>query len=282
VLLSRNYPPTSSLAPFIRRHYVFEADLPSDYEMVDRLLAETAFVRILLRGDWEGEETPGKWKPFKGVFLFGANTRPMPVRVRGPFKVVGFSIKPGGWRALFEQFAADYVDKITPLSDAWPELVPSLLAETEAAVDDKRIVAAMENMLQQQLKTRWKPREELLISKFEAMARFDSTLRIDQISERLGLSVRQMERRCLSSFGHSPKLVMRRSRFLDMAAAMRGFSTQSEAELALFRYFDQSHLNREFKRFAGSTPGAFRRADTPLFTAGLKLRSEGEELFKLN
>jgi len=41
------------------------------------------------------------------------------------------------------------------------------------------------------------------------------------------------------------------------------------------RYFDQSHLNREFRHFFGMTPGQFEKATTPLFTAGLKLRADG-------
>ena len=109
---------------------------------------------------------------------------------------------------------------------------------------------------------------------FAAIARSDSTIRIDDAAAELGLSIRQLERRCLASFGLSPKAVLRRSRFLDMAMAVRGFSSPSEEQLAALRYFDQSHLTREFKRFAGMTPKAFERTVTPLFTAGLNLRSQ--------
>lgn len=280
-MLSRNYPPSKKLAPFVRRHYVFEADLPADFVIVDRLLAETAFVRVLLSGDWAGAPEPDNWISAGGAILFGANSRPLPVRVKGPFKVLGFSIKPGGWAALFDESADVFADRFCPLTDIWGNLATNMFATLESATNDAACVAAMEDALFQRLARSKKPREDLLITKFEALARLDSTTQIDVISEQLGISTRQIERRCLRSFGISPKMIMRRSRFLDMAMAMRGFTTPSEYELASLRYFDQSHLNREFKHFAGSTPGAFRRADTPLFTAGLKLRSEGESLFKL-
>ena len=61
-----------------------------------------------------------------------------------------------------------------------------------------------------------------------------------------------------------------------MAAAIRGFSSPSESNLAELRFFDQSHLNREFKRFTQMTPGQFKKAITPLQTAGLKLREESK------
>ena len=80
----------------------------------------------------------------------------------------------------------------------------------------------------------------------------------------------------MRAYGLTPKAILRRSRFLDMAEAMRGFSTPAESQLAMLRYFDQSHLNREFRRFTGQTPGKFKKSVTPLFTAGLKLRVEGK------
>ena len=282
MLLSRNYPPSPALAPFIRRHYVFEANLPADFVILDRLLSETAFVRILLRGDWAAEMKPGVWETAGETVLFGANARPMPVRVTGPFTVAGFGIKPGGWRALIGKSARTFTDRMIPLSSAWGDLAQTMFAAVSTAASDGEIVTWMEAALTAQLARIGRSKEDLLMSRFEALARQDSTAKIEDLAAKLGMSVRQVERRCLDAFGLSPKTVLRRSRFLDMATAMRGFSTPSEEQLAALRYFDQSHLNREFHRFAGMTPGKFRRETTPLFTAGLKLRSEGGELFKLD
>ena len=212
--------------------------------------------------------------------LFGANTKPFPVRMRGAFTVIGFSIKPGGWNALFGESAADYTDKMMPLADAWGSIATQMYDAVAAAPDDAAIVAAMETAVRAQLKVIGKPREDKLITRYESIARLDSTAKVEDVAALLGLSVRQVERRCLHGFGVSPKTIFRRSRFLDMAAAMRGLSKPNEVQLALLRYFDQSHLNREFHTFAGMTPGKFRAADTPLFTAGLQLRNAGDFLFK--
>ncbi len=107
------------------------------------------------------------------------------------------------------------------------------------------------------------------------IARHDSTMPVADAAARLRLSTRQLERICRATFGHTPKVVLRRSRFLDTSQAMRGFGEPSADQLAALRYFDQSHLNREFRHFFGMTPGSFERTATPLFTAGLKLRADG-------
>ncbi|WP_414901509.1 helix-turn-helix domain-containing protein [Sphingomonas flavalba] len=274
MLLSRNYPAAPALAPYLRRIYVFEADLPPDHTVIDRLLAETAFIRILLKGEWLGEVAPGDWRGAGPVVLFGSNFRPFTVKVTGPFRVIGVSIHPSAWRTLFGRPASDYADSMCPLHDLWGDDADRLLHGVRDAADDTGVVAAIEAVVADRIARADHPTDPQML-RFEYIARNDSTIRVVDAAERLGLSVRQMERQCRAAFGHSPKAVLRRSRALDMAMAMRGFSRFSADELAALNYFDQSHLNREFRHFFGMTPGAFAAAPTPLFTAGLKLRAEG-------
>ncbi len=274
MLLSRTYHPSEDLAPYIRRFYVFEAELPDEMVIEDFLLAETAFVRCLLKGDWKGEIAPGKWSQPGRTLFFGANELPFRVRVQGSFAVVGAAIRPSGWRALFTDTHRDYRDRLIRLQDVWGAIADTMQAGVEAARDDDGKVAAMEGAIRQRLEEIATYKTDDQMAKFEIFARRDSAIKVEDAAREIGLSVRQMERRCHYTFGLGPKAVLRRSRFLDMAAAMRGFSTQSEQDLAALRYFDQSHVAREFKRFTTMTPTEFDAAITPLQTAGLKLREE--------
>lgn len=275
MLLSRNYAPANDLAPYIRQHYVFEAHLPDAFELIDKLMSETAFIRILLKGDWAAEIEPGQWKNFGTVPLMGANGVPLSVRVRGPFHVVGIALRPSGWRSLFDCPASDYADNATALGTLWGPLADQLVHDVEAAADDAQIVAAIEKTFRARLAER-KPRApDHTMARFEDIARNDCTMPVHDIAVRLGISTRQFERICRATFGHGPKVVLRRSRFLETSQAMRGFGSPSTEHLSALHYFDQSHLNREFRHFFGMTPGMFERAVTPLFTAGLKLRADG-------
>jgi AraC-like DNA-binding protein len=278
VLHSRTFAPNPELAPYIRRHYVFESELPDDFQLLDSLISETAFVRILIRGKWAGQAEDGVWSDGGQALLLGANSRPFAVRVTGSFTIWNFAIRPSGWKALFGQSAQHFADKMVPLSEVWGETADTLLAAMRRSKSDEACVAAIEEAVRTRIQTSKRPKVDNQMAEFESIARIDSTTRVHDAADRLGLSSRQLERRCLDSFGLSPKTVLRRSRFLDMATAIRGFSTPSEDELASLRYFDQSHLNREFWDFAGMPPGAFAKSITPLFTAGLKLRHEGKSV----
>lgn len=275
---SRTYAPHPELAPYIRRHYVFEADLPSDFAIEDAILSETAFVRVLLKGDWAARDAAGEWHSPGKALLFGANAKPFPVRVRGGFLVAGFAIRPSAWTALFAERASVFTDRMLPLEEAWGDRARTMTADLKKARDDDARVTAMETAIRAQIAHIGRPGVDKEMAEFERIARLDSTTRVEAIAQQFNLSVRQLERRSLTSFGLSPKGVLRRSRFLDMATALRGFSTPSEEQLAALRYFDQSHLNREFHHYVGMPPGAFSRSVTPLLTAGLKMRDEGKRL----
>lgn len=275
-MLSRTYRPSPELAPYIRRFYVFEASLPDDMVIEDFLLAETAFVRCLLKGDWSAETSPGEWTTAGRVPFFGANEHPFRVRVKGGFAVTGFAVRPSGWHALFGEPHHLYADRMLPLQQLWGDLADRMLAQMLKATHDAGQLAAMEAAIAERIALVQRPAADAEIAQFEVFARTDSTTRIEDAAARVGLSVRQLERRCRASFGLSPKAVLRRSRFLDTAAAMRGFSTPSDQQLHALNYFDQSHMTREFRRFTGMTPRRFANAQTPLQTAGLKLREESK------
>lgn len=275
MLLSRSYTPSADLAGYVRRYYVFHADLPDEAVLVDKLLSETAFIRILLNGDWSAEMTPDHWVNFGRVPLMGPNAIPWRVRVRGAFLVVGISFRPSGWSGLFTQPASEIADHAVPLADMWGSLADRLYEEVTAAAGDDGIVQAIERILRERLAVLRGPPPAVAMAAFEQIARANSTSLVAEAARQLGLSIRQFERQCHATFGHSPKVILRRSRFLDMAQALRGFSEPSAEQLAALRYFDQSHLNREFRHFFQLTPGQFEKTVTPLFTAGLKLRADG-------
>lgn len=278
MISSRNYAPSARLLPFIRRHYAFSAALPETLMLEDFLMADNAFVRFIHSGSWDLWDK-AQWRPMSGLFIFGANSRMQRIRVRGPISVVSFALRPSAWTALFECPAAELADQATPLDEIWDRAIAKQLAHAlNAAQTDAERVAAMEQAIEQQLARIGKSQVDPVIASFEAIARQDSTIKVEEAASLLGLSPRQLERRCLASFGLSPKAVLQRCRFLDMASAMRGLSNADEAELASLRYFDQSHLNREFRRYTNMTPGAFQRAQTPLFTESLKLRVDGKTL----
>ena len=277
MLGSRSHSAATDLLPVIRHFNLFEGSLPEGVIVDDQLMPETGFVCFLLAGNWLIEARPGEWVNAPRALFFGSSSQPRPIRIHGDFKAVGMGIRPSAWRMLFDDPAENWTNCIVALGEIWGEGWTHLDAAVRAASDDAAIVAALETALRARLATRGgRTLIDPVIAQFEAIARHDSMIRVDAAARQLGLSVRQFERRCHASWGLSPKMILRRSRFLDIATAMRGLVSPDDQQLAALRYFDQSHLTREFRFFVDMTPRRFLLGATPLFSAGLKLRAAGK------
>jgi AraC-like DNA-binding protein len=96
--------------------------------------------------------------------------------------------------------------------------------------------------------------------------------RVEQLSQVLGLSSRQIQRRFTSAVGYGPKLfqsVLRFQRLLHLAG-----STGNPRNLAQFAadagYADQAHMTREVQRFSGNPPSvSLQSARSTLRLSGL-------------
>lgn len=267
-----NAAPCADLSGYVGRHFAMVVDQPAGESITNVLVNDAAFVRILTRGAWETEAEPGCWRPCAGAFLFGAQSRPMRIRVTGPAAVIGFSIRPGAWPTLFDCPASAFADTLTPIDMLWPEAGAALEAAAGAINPTAPIFDGIETIIRDRLATRGgRPLDEAMVA-LEHIARTDPSRHVSDISRELGISSKQLQRRALQCFGHTPKMVLRRSRFLDVAAALRGIAMPGEKELSALRYYDQSHVNREFRRFIGMTPAQFERTPTPILTLGIQVR----------
>jgi transcriptional regulator GlxA family with amidase domain len=82
------------------------------------------------------------------------------------------------------------------------------------------------------------------------------------LAEMVGLSERQLHRRCVAAFGYGPKTldrVLRLQRFLALGRSAQG-RPGGLAELAADAgYADQAHLAHDCRALAGATPAALLR-----------------------
>jgi AraC-like DNA-binding protein len=94
---------------------------------------------------------------------------------------------------------------------------------------------------------------------------------IGALAVELGWSRRQLAARFREQVGIPPKLLARILRFERVVARLVHAPGERWAEVAYdCGYYDQAHLNRDFRAFAGSTPSAFlaaRRPDAAGFAA---------------
>jgi AraC-like DNA-binding protein len=90
----------------------------------------------------------------------------------------------------------------------------------------------------------------------------------DALAARCGMSWRTLERRFLREVGLTPKTYQRVVRFRRAFRMLGETGPGAGARIAARAgYYDQAHLIRDFRRFAGASPSSFFRATTALARA---------------
>ena len=91
---------------------------------------------------------------------------------------------------------------------------------------------------------------------WRTLSQTDGRTRVGALTSALGCSGRHLAARFRDHVGLPPKLVARTMRFT-RAAQMLGDASLDEVAFAC-GYYDQSHLDRDFREFAGATPTTYR------------------------
>lgn len=185
----------------------------------------------------------------------GARTRFYQRDARKPRSSVGVMLMPGVAERLFGASAEALAQCHTALEELWGReaaLTRERLQETD---DPWRRLDIMESLIARRLAHS----DAVHPAVAHALARLDGLATVASVVEETGFSHRHFTALFRRSVGLSPKAysqVQRFQRTLDMAR----LPGSSWADIAFATgYSDQAHFAREFQRFAGVTPGLYRR-----------------------
>ncbi|HEX5655879.1 MAG TPA: helix-turn-helix transcriptional regulator, partial [Polyangiales bacterium] len=139
-------------------------------------------------------------------------------------------------------------DARVELADLWD------VAELEDALQREPPARVLQRMVQLRHPT------DATIEALVARLRVDPALRVAQLARELGVSERQLNRRCTAAVGYGPKLLARILRMQNITLALRQQGAQDGlAALALrFGFADQAHFTHESSELYGATPGQLR------------------------
>lgn len=269
--LSYNRLAAPDICPWIGWLYATSVETPADYRLSCSLFNDTAMIRIQLEGDWTAETRDGPLSHSRAALYFGAQSKAMPVSVKGSFTSIGMALKPGAGYAVTGLSAADFVDRIVPCEEVGLPVAAGFGAIDPQASPETWLLA-LENVARAFLSGAKAPQPDPVSARFEWLALTDPGASIADFAEECGISQRQLERICRRDFGMAPKQVLRRARALDMASHLRGVADSAEAEELELRYYDQSHMIREFTELFGMPPRQFIATPQPLMTLALESR----------
>lgn len=176
--------------------------------------------------------------------------------------LLGVRFRPGAAPAFLDAPARGATDERIALDALWG----GFARELAERLSEARSTAVRLGLLDRELVARLERTERLNAVALHAVALVVSTqgeIRVDDLAERVGLGTRQLERVFHELVGVSPKLFARIARFRALTDALRAQPAPRWAELALrLGYYDQAHLVRDVRAFAGVTPTELLRERT--------------------
>ena len=187
-----------------------------------------------------------------GHALLGGPRSTHYVRAPGRARSFGAHFVPGGMAELLGLDAHELAERHTPLADLWGRAAHEAEERLASARTQAEGLDVLEALLLARL-TRLRRAPPLVAEALAGFARGASVAEAVRSSGRSHRSFVELFRRAV---GLAPKLHCRVQRFQRALARPRA----SLGQLALAAgYSDQAHFTREFRAFAGLTPGEYRR-----------------------
>lgn len=201
----------------------------------------------------------GNFETQPRAFFVGEMTRPLVVQPSRRVRTMGIRFRPGGAYPFLGIPMRELVDSAVPLEELWGDTARDLENVLhEAKTEGDRLAAAERFLLARLDEGR---RDRAVDAAVRAILAKRGRDRVSSLSSRIGLGPRQLERRFLDAVGLSPKLFSRIVRFqhlVRIAPRSRGWA----AAAVNCGYFDQAHLVRDVRDFAGVSPSNLLPAST--------------------
>ena len=196
-----------------------------------------------------------RFDPVATASVYGPTTRPLRITSRGG-AMIGIGISPIGWARLSKRAAVDIQNRVVPVTALLGERLADRLVRDLAATKAVADIAPTLDAIMAPLLAKPHP-EEPLIAAIAAVIVADGDPDIGSVAAMLGVPTSKLRRTAMRYFGMTPKLLLRRARFLRSFLREAGLDGSGRPGQIDPTYFDQSHFLRDAQTFLNTTPRRF-------------------------
>ncbi len=244
------FPPDPDLAEMVSSFYFARINMSNfdEYERADR-----PQFRFVTNADGEYIFADGHQSTVCRANIVGPTSGRVRAINRGPAQLFGFGMLPAGWAALMGDEADKLTDRAMDAADLfgpWMDEVAVAL-ENAASVEERLVIG---NNFAREVLTRNEQPPMWFIRTVDGWLTASSSPQVPELVVATGMSIRSVERMTKHYYGLSPRMLARKYRAVRAASALARGEGLDAAQLG-DAFYDQSHLIREIKRFAGATPG---------------------------
>jgi len=244
------FPPDPDLAEMVSSFYFVRVDMPlfDESERADR-----PQFRIMSVPEGEYIFPDGYRFPAGRATIIGPTSGSVRAIGNGPLRMYGFGLMPAGWATLMGSHADKLTDRAIDAADLFGDWIEDVVDAIGNAADTAERLVIGNNFVREILKKN-EPAPVWFTRTVDEWLTASPSPQVPELVEATGMSIRSVERMTKHYYGLSPRMLARKYRAVRAASALARGEKLDDAELG-DAFYDQSHLIREIKRFAGATPG---------------------------
>jgi len=268
------FAPPDHLQPYFTTFFLSEVAVADEGMVEDLLFPEWAALRFSSAEPPQDPDAPAMAELRSGYKLrnnarfpvIGPRTQEIRFRIFST-RLWSINLTPLGWARFVRQPASDYANALIdgydhPAFAHFRPLVDSVFGPVpDAKLEFQRIVRFLENLDLPHL-----PDEDRITRIFVGLLNPQLTM-VGELAEEVGIGTRTLERTCLRVFGFTPKVLIRRQRFLRSLTDFTLDPSLKWIGAMDSLYHDQAQFVRDFKQFMGMTPSQYAALDKPIMAA---------------
>jgi AraC-like DNA-binding protein len=259
-----NFAPSAALAPFITQIYFFRCE---ERQTRDRQPAALGHLMFFLRGSGTVQFQNGDSVSVAGAMQYGPGLAAADFVLDGPVHILGFVLSPLGFVALTGKPANQFADRAVPASEIYGANADLLADALNAGHNDGTLgIAEIIDRVTMFLLPRIRPVPPTHIAMIKTVIDWlssDLDPDVEILYPQLGMSRSTAARMITRYFGSAPKPLMRKYRALRAASVLIDANCTPDLRAKVESlFYDQPHMIREIRQFAGRTPGALDGDDS--------------------
>ena len=238
--------------------------------LVDYLQPEWANIRFFCGGTPAAEIGSSS---LAGAPFVATGPSALPCRFSMPqVRMWGVGFLPLGWARFFHADARSCTNTVCdgaqhPAFRHFASLADTL-CNPEADPDEQfnAITATMARLMRP-------TRDDARIRRIHAQLVEGDHVSVHDLADACAMSIRTLERMCMRYFGFTPKLLMRRQRFMRSLSTFMLHRGSRWTEAMDAHYHDQAQFTREFREFMTMNPSEYAALDHPILTSFMEARA---------
>jgi len=247
------FSPSEDLSAFIKCFWTLKGDEGAGEKQT--IVPDGSMEIIFHKGDlYRQYSTDGSTLVQPRCFVIGQLTRPLEIAATGKTNIFAVRFHPYGFKPFSSWPLYHFENTAVSLEDVFGENGMSLENEVLSEHSHLQNILTVETFLIELLHQS-NTADDIIESTIELIVKANGRHPVNELSNQIHISRRQLERKFSSKVGLSPKYL---SRIIRLQSTLRQILSENYDSLTSLTYeegyYDQAHLIREFKAFTGQTP----------------------------